>query len=476
MSFSIVIASTSTGGIGFQGQLPWKCPEDLRYFRHLTTTVHDPQKRNAIVMGRKTWDSLVSQQHAPLPRRWNVVISKTLNLTSPDTLVCTSLDKALECLSCLSNVESIFVIGGSQLYQEAIQHPQCQTLNLTQIHQTDVICDVGISLPPPPSFTLTDSRETPHCTFQIWIRRCYPQTKQELPQPPTLLSHPNTEEQQYLDIVKDILQTGHRRGDRTGTGVISKFGYTMRFDLKTFPLLTTKKVFFRGVAEELLWFLKGHTNAKLLRDRGVKIWDGNASRAYLDSIGLKDRSEDDLGPIYGFQWRHFGAQYKTMHDDYTGQGVDQIQDLIQRIRKNPTDRRLVLTAWNPTDIPSMALPPCHCLCQFYVREGKLSCQMYQRSCDMGLGVPFNMASYALLTCVMAHVCDLQPGEFIHVMGDAHIYVNHIDAMREQLKRAPRAFPTLTITADHRNLEQFQLDDFVIDHYHPGGKLSMTMAV
>lgn len=467
MPFSIVIASTPTGGIGFQNQLPWKCPEDLRHFRQLTTTVQNPQKRNAIIMGRKTWDSLTTK---PLPGRWNVVISQTVTVTSPDTMVYTSLDKALDSLSYLSNVESIFVIGGSRLYKESIQHPQCQTLHLTQIHQPDVTCDIYIPLPPPPSFTLTNSQETPHCTFQTWTRQ------DVVPPVPPPLKLKNAEEQQYLDIIRDILDTGHTRSDRTGTGVISKFGYTMRFNLKTFPLLTTKKVFFRGVAEELLWFLKGCTNAKVLRDRGVKIWDGNASRAYLDSIGLSNREEDDLGPIYGFQWRHFGAHYTTMHDDYTGQGVDQLKDLIQRIKKNPTDRRLILSAWNPADLSQMALPPCHCLCQFYVQDGKLSCQMYQRSCDMGLGVPFNIASYALLTCVMAHVCDLQPGEFIHVLGDAHIYSNHIDALRQQLERSPNPFPTLTITSPHKDLESFQIDEFVINNYHPWEKISMPMAV
>jgi thymidylate synthase len=186
-----------------------------------------------------------------------------------------------------------------------------------------------------------------------------------------------------------------------GVGTLSKFGCQMRFDLRThFPLLTTKRVFWRGVAEELLWFISGKTNARALQEKDIHIWDGNASRAYLDSVGLTEREEGDLGPVYGFQWRHFGARYVDMHTDYTGQGVDQLSELVQTIRTRPYDRRLILSAWNPAALREMALPPCHMFAQFYVANGELSCQMYQRSCDMGLGVPFNIASYALLTrCV-----------------------------------------------------------------------------
>lgn len=194
------------------------------------------------------------------------------------------------------------------------------------------------------------------------------------------------------------------------------------------------------MAQELLWFISGDTSARTLQDQGIHIWDGNGSRAYLDSIGLQHREEGDLGPVYGFQWRHFGAEYSTMHADYRGKGVDQLADLIHRIKTNPNDRRLVLSAWNPAALPEMALPPCHMFCQFYVADGELSCQMYQRSCDLGLGVPFNIASYALLTRLVAQVCGLRAGDFVHVLGDAHVYTNHVDPLKEQLKNAPRHLP------------------------------------
>mmetsp|Transcript_17 Transcript_17/g.24 ORF Transcript_17/g.24 Transcript_17/m.24 type:complete len:217 (-) Transcript_17:284-934(-) len=215
--------------------------------------------------------------------------------------------------------------------------------------------------------------------------------------------YPPHQEMQYLEIIKDIIETGKFKDDRTGVGTFSKFGYQMRFDLsQSFPLLTTKDVFWRGVAEELIWFVGGNTNAKLLNEKKIRIWDGNACRSFLDKIGLQDREEWDLGPVYGFQWRHFGAEYTNMHKDYSGEGIDQLAEVIHKLKNNPNDRRILMTAWNVNDLKKMALPPCHILAQFYVSaDGALSCQMYQRSCDMGLGVPFNIASYGLLTCMLA---------------------------------------------------------------------------
>lgn len=209
----------------------------------------------------------------------------------------------------------------------------------------------------------------------------------------------------------------------------------MRFNLRdgTFPLLTTKKVFWRGIAEELFWFIQGSTDAKLLQAKNVRIWDGNSTREFLDKAGFPEREEGDLGPVYGFQWRHFGAEYHTCHDDYQGQGVDQLKEIIERIKQNPNDRRIIMCAWNPVDIPKMALPPCHCLVQFYVANGELSCQLYQRSADMGLGVPFNIASYALLTHMIAHITGLKTGDFVHTLGDAHVYLNHIEPLTEQVR-------------------------------------------
>ncbi|KAK8081264.1 thymidylate synthase [Apiospora saccharicola] len=294
----------------------------------------------------------------------------------------------------------------------------------------------------------------------------------------------NHEEYQYLDLVREILDHGERRPDRTGTGTYSIFApRPLKFALHApstdgtspsadpqpiLPLLTTKRVFTRAVIAELLWFISGSTSSKPLSDAGIKIWDGNGSREFLDNLGLTHRAEGDLGPVYGFQWRHFGADYVDCDTDYTGQGVDQLAEIVHKLRTNPHDRRLILSAWNPKAMKEMVLPPCHMFAQFYVSyprsnsessqtgaatssqeepkeetpkpKGHLHCQLYQRSCDMGLGVPFNIASYALLTHMLAHVCDLVPGSLTHVMGDAHVYVDHVDALRTQLEREPRDFP------------------------------------
>ncbi|KAK0713336.1 thymidylate synthase [Lasiosphaeria miniovina] len=316
--------------------------------------------------------------------------------------------------------------------------------------------------------------------------------------PPT----PAHEEYQYLELVRDILDNGELRRDRTGTGTYSIFApRPLKFSLNRdgtpiLPLLTTKRVFTRAVIAELLWFVGGNTSSTALSAAGVKIWDGNGSREFLDNLGLTHREAGDLGPVYGFQWRHFGADYVDCHADYAGQGVDQLARIIDTLRTNPYDRRLILTAWNPKDLPQMVLPPCHMFAQFYVSyprsrstssetsetdkpKGHLHCQLYQRSCDMGLGVPFNIASYALLTHMLAHVCDLVPGSLTHVMGDAHVYLNHVDALRTQLERKPRDFPELEISAARPrggSIDGWAAEDFVIKGYNPHKTIAMEMSV
>ncbi|GJJ06456.1 Membrane protein tms1 [Clathrus columnatus] len=299
-----------------------------------------------------------------------------------------------------------------------------------------------------------------------------------------LLPH---EEVQYLDLVRNILDKGAPRPDRTGTGTISLFAPpSFRFSLadSTLPLLTTKRVFLRGIVEELLWFVKGATDSTLLSSKGVKIWDGNGSREFLDKRGLTHRREGDLGPIYGFQWRHFGAKYENCDKDYTGEGVDQLKEVIRKIREDPTDRRIIMSAWNPADLPSMALPPCHMFCQFYVHlpppsdptsKPKLSCLMYQRSADLGLGIPFNIASYALLTHMIAKVTDTDAHELIIQLGDAHVYKDHVQALEIQLERKPRPFPKLRWARDVTDIDQFEPSDIIVEGYNPYPTIPMKMS-
>jgi len=270
---------------------------------------------------------------------------------------------------------------------------------------------------------------------------------------PEQRSHP---ERPYLDLVADILANGVERTDRTGVGTLGVFGRQMRFDLAaSFPLLTTKRVHFRSILVELLWFLRGDTNVRWLQDRGVTIWDEWA------------RSDGDLGPVYGKQWRSW-----TSPD---GRVIDQIAAVQRALRETPESRRHVVSAWNPADLDDMALPPCHCLFQFFVAEGRLSCQLYQRSADVFLGAPFNIASYALLTLMMAQATGLKPGEFVHTLGDAHLYLNHIEQAKEQLSRAPRPFPTVRL-APRNDVFAFEESDVTLEGYHPHKLIKAPIAV
>ena len=268
---------------------------------------------------------------------------------------------------------------------------------------------------------------------------------------------PTRTEHQYLNLLTEVLERGARKDDRTGTGTHSVFGAQMRFDLSTgFPLLTTKKLHLKSILYELLWFIRGETNVRWLQERGVSIWD-----EWADENG-------DLGPVYGYQWRHWRTP--------DGREIDQLRQVIEAIRRNPDSRRHIVTAWNPADVDRMALPPCHALFQFYVADGRLSCQMYQRSADLFLGVPFNIASYALLTMMTAQVTGCVPGDFVITLGDAHLYVNHIDQAREQLAREPRDFPHMRLNPSVKDLFEFCYEDFTLEGYDPHPAIRAPIAV
>lgn len=262
---------------------------------------------------------------------------------------------------------------------------------------------------------------------------------------------------QYLDLMRRVRQDGVRKADRTGTGTLSVFGHQMRFDLRDgFPLVTTKKLHVKSIIHELIWFLAGDTNTAYLKRHGVRIWD-----EWADEQG-------DLGPVYGKQWRSWTAP--------DGSTIDQISKVLSTLKRDPNSRRLIVSAWNPADIPRMALAPCHCLFQFYVAEGRLSCQLYQRSADVFLGVPFNIASYALLTMMMAQVADLEPGDFVHTFGDAHLYLNHMEQANAQIERELRPLPSMTINKDVRSIFDFTIDDFQLNNYDPHPHIAAKVAV
>ncbi|RHY10941.1 hypothetical protein DYB36_002090 [Aphanomyces astaci] len=430
---SVVVAvARKTWGIGINNALPWKLPSDMKRFREITTGTTDATKQNAVIMGRNTWESIPAK-FRPLPGRLNVVLTRNAQLaaeleaSSPQVLAASSLNDALSKLPS-ATIEHVFAIGGASVYNDALRHPACHRAYVTLV-DGDFDCDAFFpSTLKQLGFVETEALGTQRENDIDFHFATYERTHEEL---------------QYLALIQRILDDGIQKGDRTGTGTLSLFGAQMRFSLRddVFPLLTTKRVFWKGVAEELLWFISGNTNAKTLQDKGIKIWDGNGSREYLDSIGLVHREEGDLGPVYGFQWRYFGAKYIDMHTDYTGQGHDQLADVIYKIKHTPNDRRIILSAWNPADLGIMALPP-----------------------------------YALLTRLLAQVCGLQAGDFIHVFGDAHVYLNHVAPLQEQLKRSPRPFPTLKVNAAKTEIDEFTFDDFTLDGYHPHKTIKMDMSV
>ena len=287
-------------------------------------------------------------------------------------------------------------------------------------------------------------------------------------------------ENQYLELIRNIIEEGSLEQGRNGNTYVV-IGSSMYFSLEngTIPLLTTKKVAWKTCLKELLWFVRGQTNNKILTEQKCNIWKGNASREFLDSRGLQHLKEDDLGPVYGHQWRHFNAKYTTCNEDYTNKGVDQLQYIIDALKdpEQRSSRRLVLSAWNPEQLNEMALPPCHILVQFNVTRGnKLSCSMYQRSGDVGLGVPFNIASYSFLTHLLAKHCDLEASEFVYHIGNAHIYDDHLEPLKEQINRVPKPFPKLELCEKHENIEDYNLEDFKISNYEYHETIKMKMRV
>ncbi|KAG6779535.1 hypothetical protein POTOM_015927 [Populus tomentosa] len=551
-TYQVVVAATKDMGIGKDGKLPWKLPSDLKFFKDLTLTTMDSGKKNAVIMGRKTWES-IPLGHRPLPGRLNVVLTRSGSFdiaTAENVVICGSMGSALELLAaspyCLS-IEKVFVIGGGQILRESLNAPGCDAIHITEI-ETDFDCDTFI-----PAIDTS--------VFQPWyssfpkvendIRHCF--TTYVRVRSSTIESHSQNngensdgnsenskfevkkfsflpkmvferhEEYLYLRMVQDIISDGNLKDDRTGTDaiqsaqkfsasynkgtlsllqlviiVVTKFLYAFPiFVLYNLYSLVVRKYFGEALLKNSCGSSVVQQAPRSFRKRAFTYGMAMHPEITLTGIiGLKDREEGDLGPVYGFQWRHFGARYTDMHGDYTGQGFDQLLDVIDKIKNNPNDRRIIISAWNPSDLKLMALPPCHMFAQFYVANGELSCQMYQRSADMGLGVPFNIASYALLTCIIAHVCDVHvqssetvsvgksedthtnliPGDFVHVIGDAHVYHTHIRPLQEQLRKLPKPFPILKINSEKKDIDTFVAADFKLMGYDPHQKIEMKMAV
>lgn len=459
----IFACQKSNYGLSFKGKIPWKCPEDLAFFKKTTLD----GGKNAIIMGRKTFDSIGTV----LPDRLSIVVTnnKELKSDNPDLIYLHTLFGAMIYASNRKDINKVFVIGGAQIFDMMLSRYR-KYIGLIYanyiIGEENYTCDTFVSsslafftsMSMFPSTTLT----TAGYPFFYY----------------TILTASNAAEYDYRRLLLKLINRGERRSNRTGVDTFSLFGQKLVFDISDrIPFLTSKKLAWKTMLGELLWFISGSTNNADLQKKGIHIWDGNSTRQYLDSIGLKDREEGDLGPVYGFNWRHFGANYVNCHTDYTCQGFDQLQSVVDLLKKDPNSRRILLSSWNPAVQHLMALPPCHVTAQWYVREGEhLDCQMYQRSADIALGVPFNIASYATLTYMLALVTGLKPGKFYYIMGDVHLYVNHVDAVKEQLDRIPFVFPRLMFTRKVESIDDFKEEDFKLVDYnhHPAIKMDMVV--
>jgi thymidylate synthase len=486
---SAIFALSKNGVIGHQNSLPWNIPEDLAHFK-LHTLNH------ILIMGRKTYESLPVK---PLPGRIHIVLTKNpvryANQASESVYFFDCSDETAKGYSFETKLRNIirmfhvqypskefFIIGGADLIQQT--HHMIDKAYVTYV---DKQVNGDTLFFPPSQWKLAEHSLRMHssielCDYQYLTYVNQTPSSNLFQQGAGACADADTI---YKNLIQDILQNGSTRDDRTGTGTLSVFGRQLRFDIQhSIPLLTTKLVGWKSVLKELLWFLKGQTDATILKNQGVGIWSGNTSREFLDSRGLNDLPIGDIGAGYGFQWRHFGAEYVNCSADYTQKGFDQIQTILDQLKNDPMSRRIFMSAWNPSALNRMALPPCHVSAQFYVsidpstQQKYLSCHMYQRSVDVFLGLPFNIMSYASLTYLLAAMTGMQPKELIISTGDTHIYKDHIDQVKSQLQRSSTPSPILLVNPEvvHKTIEDVQLDDFDVVGYfhHPilSGKMSV----
>ena len=460
--FSIIVAIDAGNGIAKDGQIPWNSKADQKYFRDITMG----KGRNVVIMGRVTYEA-IPVQYRPLQGRRCVVISRSWSQDDHSEVI--TYPSLLEALAGLGGnmqlYDDIFICGGEQVYSETIKDYMylCNKIHVTRF-KTDYDCDQ--------LFPFDEIKGCPTA--------CEPARMREYTRFVYLPSYDHSE-YSYLNLMEKVIKEGESRTNRTGVITQSLFGTKMEYDISDrLPVFTTKKLDYDSIIKELLFFISGQTDTKRLEEQGVKIWEGNTTREFLDKRNLSSYQEGDMGPMYGFQWRHWGASYNGCDEDYTGKGMDQLQTLIAGIREEPHSRRHVMSAWSADQIDDMVLAPCHVLCQFNVSADRkyLDCCLYQRSADMFLGIPFNVASYSILTYMIAHITNLKPRKFTHMMGDTHVYTTHLDAISRQLKRIPRPFPRLSFRRATKinEIDDFSYTDFIIDGYTSWPRIRAQMAV
>jgi dihydrofolate reductase / thymidylate synthase len=469
---NVIVSINNDNVIGTNNNLLIHSKDDLRNFYKITTeTVND--FKNVCIMGWNTWESL-PEKNRPLKNRINIIITANHCVKEDDmTIVFRSYDDAISWCN-MNDTGKIFLIGGQSIYNNILISDKIGLIYITEYDY-----DTPSNLRELKFFPDISCRYEEIYSEEVLLEcNVYgKETPQKLNARYKIYQNANDinrEEYEYLSLLNKIsrLPVSQSRNSE----VLSCFGERMVFDLTNgIPLLTSKKMGYKTILRELLWFINGSTDNNKLNDVGVHIWDKNASQEFMTERGL-EYSEGDLGPIYGFQWRHFGAEYKDKDSDYNDKGVDQLKYVIDTIKNDPTSRRIIMSAWNPSDLDKMALPPCHVMCQFNVNQvnNTLDCQLYQRSGDMFLGVPFNIASYSLLTYIIAHLTGYKPGKFIHILGNAHIYTSHLSAINKQLRNSTYKFPTLTISNELTNIDNIQESYFTMSNYSSCGRISAKM--
>tara|TARA_B100000900_G_scaffold399639_1_gene402376 strand:+ start:6924 stop:8411 length:1488 start_codon:yes stop_codon:yes gene_type:complete len=484
MKLNLIYCKNNQGVIGYNNDLLFNIPEDMKYFKNITTQEYIKGHKNIVIMGYNTWKS-IPDKYKPLPNRINIIITKNhfseMKFEDENIKIFNDFNFCYKYLEQEENNGNLlgdkFIIGGAQLYNlvhnnylhmvnkvyetvvnyNIIKSNQTHYTNLI-VNDDNLYSEIDFRINIYNDFKLINKKymDTDEVTV-IYNNNKLHGVSYNIYQN---IRYLNNQEKQYLDLMKSILYKNNIKDSRNSR-VISQFGEKMVFDLREgFPLLTTKRTPFKTILRELLWFIRGSTSNKELNDKNVHIWDGNSSKEFLESRGL-DYEEGELGPVYGFQWRKFGADYI----DSNSKGVDQLQNVIDLIKNDPTSRRIILSAWNPVDLDKMALPPCHVMIQFSVDKEFLDAQLYQRSGDMFLGVPFNIASYSILMHIIGSITGYTPRYFHHVLGDAHIYMNHIDAIGEQVHRIPNRFPELKLAKKIVDINDINEEDFILENYN-----------
>lgn len=458
-----MIGSSSTNSI------PWRLPEDLKHFKNITTKTSKDSYTNAVIMGRKTWESIPTR-FRPLPDRVNIIVSTTLEAPPEDaiqTYVANSYEAAIELTNDLPNVENTFIIGGASLYTLASTDPRLRHVYLSRYDEEHPKADVAF-----PTETITTnlelklqtpSSENEKLTFELYTA-------------------PNLEERAMLRVMGEILEKGKRNPDRTGVGTLSVFGKQMRYNLEaSFPLMTSRKAFMRQILEEFKFIMSGSTDVTRLQAKKVHIWDGNTTREFLDSRGLTHLPEFDMGPTYGFAMRHYGAKYETCKTDYTGKGFDQLQYVIDTIKSDPTSRRIRISIWDPSHLDDVALTPCLNQFDFYVDTERqtLNLLAYLRSSDTFLALMWNTTYCAIFCHVVAKMTNLRPGELIMNTGNSHLYLNHLEQAKLQVSRDPYPFPSAHLSRSLKTIDDIQdleVSDFNVKGYisHPPIKAEMAV--